>query len=68
MLTKFLSRKFSSKIYPSALEATKDIKSGSTLLVGGFGLCGIPCNLINALVTHKQKDLTVVSNNCGVDN
>lgn len=35
--------------------------------MGGFGLCGIPSNLINALCQHKPKDLTVVSNNCGVD-
>lgn len=60
-------RGFSSKIYPSAMEATKDIQSGQTLVVGGFGLCGIPANLINALVEHKPNDLTVVSNNCGVD-
>jgi len=40
---------FSSKIFPSALEATKDIKSGSTVAVGGFGLCGLPSNLIDAL-------------------
>ena len=35
--------------------------------MGGFGLCGIPENLINALVKHNKKNLTVVSNNCGVD-
>jgi acyl CoA:acetate/3-ketoacid CoA transferase alpha subunit len=58
---------FASKIYPSALEATKDIKDGKTLCVGGFGLCGIPANLINALVKHRPNNLTVVSNNCGVD-
>ena len=56
-----------SKIYPSAFEATKDIKSGDSLSVGGFGLCGIPHNLINALVEQKQNNLTVSSNNCGVD-
>lgn len=60
-------RYFSSKIYPSALEATKDIKTGDKLCVGGFGLCGIPSNLINALNKHGTDDLTVVSNNCGVD-
>ena len=38
-----------------------------TLCVGGFGLCGIPENLINALVTQGTKDLTCVSNNAGVD-
>uniref|UniRef100_A0A6P7GZR2 Succinyl-CoA:3-ketoacid-coenzyme A transferase n=1 Tax=Diabrotica virgifera virgifera TaxID=50390 RepID=A0A6P7GZR2_DIAVI len=48
-------------------EAVKDIKSGSKLLVGGFGLCGIPENLIAALLQHEAKDLTVVSNNAGVD-
>lgn len=37
------------------------------MLVGGFGLCGIPNNLIDALVKHKPNDLTVVSNNCGVE-
>ena len=68
MFTKYLrSRAFSSKIFPNAMEATKDIKSGQTLVVGGFGLCGIPSNLLNALVKHNQNDLTVISNNCGVD-
>ena len=42
-----------SKIYANAQEATKDIKSGSSLSVGGFGLVGIPANLINALVEQK---------------
>jgi 3-oxoacid CoA-transferase subunit A len=51
----------------SALEAIEDIKDGSTLLVGGFGLVGIPENLILALVEKGTKDLTVISNNCGVD-
>jgi acyl CoA:acetate/3-ketoacid CoA transferase alpha subunit len=51
----------------NAFEATKDIKSGSTIVCGGFGLCGIPVNLINALSIHKPNNLTVVSNNCGVD-
>ena len=56
-----------SKIYPSALEATKDVKSGDKLCVGGFGLCGIPSNLLSALVEHAPQDLEVASNNCGVD-
>jgi len=51
-----------------ALEAVKDIPSGSKLLVGGFGLCGIPENLIGGLLETKVNDLTVISNNCGVDN
>ncbi|XP_037803743.1 succinyl-CoA:3-ketoacid coenzyme A transferase 1, mitochondrial-like [Penaeus monodon] len=56
------------KFYDSALEAVDDIPSGSKLLVGGFGLCGIPENLIGGLLETKVKDLTVVSNNAGVDN
>lgn len=56
------------QIYDSAEEAVKDIASNSTLLVGGFGLCGIPENLINALSKTGVNGLTVVSNNAGVDN
>src|SRR4249920_2150017 len=44
-----------------------DEADGATIVVGGFGLCGIPENLIAALVKKGVKDLTVVSNNCGVD-
>jgi 3-oxoacid CoA-transferase subunit A len=55
------------QIADSALKAVEDIKDGSTLLVGGFGLVGIPENLILALVEKGTKDLTVISNNCGVD-
>ena len=66
-LLRMRSAAFSHKIFPSAAEATKDIKDGQTLVVGGFGLCGIPANLINALVDHKPNNMTVVSNNCGVD-
>jgi 3-oxoacid CoA-transferase subunit A len=51
----------------SFTDAVKDIKDGSTLMVGGFGLCGIPENLILALVETGVKDLTIISNNCGVD-
>lgn len=67
VLLRMRSAAFSSKIFSSASEATKDIKDGQTLVVGGFGLCGIPANLINALVKHKPNNMTVVSNNCGVD-
>ncbi|TJY39586.1 CoA transferase subunit A [Cohnella pontilimi] len=56
-----------SKVYNSTAEAVRDIRDGSTLIVGGFGLCGIPENLIQALVEQRTRDLTVVSNNCGVD-
>lgn len=54
-------------IYSTAAEAVKDIQDGATLMVGGFGLVGIPENLILALVEKGVKDLTVISNNCGVD-
>ena len=55
------------KVVASADEAIRDISDGATLVVGGFGLCGIPENLIAALVRHGVRGLTVVSNNCGVD-
>src|SRR5215212_3909505 len=55
------------KVVRSADEAVDDIADGATLVVGGFGLCGIPENLINALVRSKVKGLTCVSNNAGVD-
>lgn len=55
------------KVYPSAAAAIADIKSGSTLLVGGFGLVGIPEHLIDALKESGITDLTCISNNCGVD-
>jgi len=61
------SSKRDAKFYKTALDAVKDIRSGSKLLVGGFGLCGIPENLIGALLETKVNNLTVVSNNCGVD-
>ena len=51
----------------SAWDAVRDIPSGAVLLVGGFGLCGIPENAIAALRELGVKDLVVVSNNCGVD-
>lgn len=55
------------KICTSFGEAVQDIHDGAVLMVGGFGLCGIPENLILALVDKGVKDLTVISNNCGVD-
>ena len=55
------------KVVASVDEAVKDIRDGATLVVGGFGLCGIPENLIAALVRKKVKGLTCVSNNAGVD-
>ncbi len=55
------------KVLPSADDAVRDVPDGATLVVGGFGLCGIPENLIAALVRRGVKNLAVVSNNCGVD-
>lgn len=55
------------KVYKSAIDAVRDIPDGATILAGGFGLCGIPENAIAALRELGQKDLIVVSNNCGVD-
>ncbi|WP_053367028.1 CoA transferase subunit A [Bacillus sp. FJAT-27245] len=55
------------RICTSFQEAVADIQDGSTLMVGGFGLCGIPENLILALVDKGVRDLTVISNNCGID-
>ncbi|RSK57865.1 CoA transferase subunit A [Bacillus canaveralius] len=55
------------KIYASAAEAISQIHDGATLMVGGFGLVGIPEQLILALVDKGTKELTVISNNCGTD-
>jgi 3-oxoacid CoA-transferase subunit A len=55
------------KIVASAAEAVADIPNGASLAVGGFGLCGIPNVLIEALLAQGAGGLTVVSNNCGVD-
>jgi 3-oxoacid CoA-transferase subunit A len=56
-----------SKIFDNATEAIADIVDGATLMLGGFGLCGIPENCIAALVQKKVKNLTCISNNAGVD-
>ncbi|MFN3454543.1 MAG: CoA-transferase, partial [Pseudobdellovibrio sp.] len=57
----------SSKVYKNATEAIKGVTDNMTLLVGGFGLCGIPENCIAALKESGVKNLTCVSNNAGVD-
>lgn len=57
----------SSKVYENATEAIKGVTDNMTLLVGGFGLCGIPENCIAALKESGVKNLTCVSNNAGVD-
>jgi len=51
----------------NAYEAIQDIPNGATIMFGGFGLCGIPENCINALVEKNVKNLTCISNNAGVD-
>ncbi len=55
------------KVVKGAVEAIEDIKDGDTLMLGGFGLCGIPENLIAALVKKGVKQLTCISNNAGID-
>ena len=55
------------KVVAHADEAVKDVFHGATIMIGGFGLCGIPENLIRALVKKNVRDLTTISNNVGVD-
>jgi 3-oxoacid CoA-transferase subunit A len=56
------------KVYESTAEAVADVSDGSSIAVGGFGLCGVPSELIAAIQAKGTSDLRVVSNNCGVDN
>jgi 3-oxoacid CoA-transferase subunit A len=55
------------KVFANADEAIYDIPDGATIMVGGFGLCGIPQDLIEALVRRGSRNLTTISNNVGVD-
>jgi len=55
------------KVVSSPQEAVADVPDGATLAVGGFGLCGVPVALIDALLEQGATDLTTISNNCGVD-
>ncbi|MFZ1784602.1 MAG: CoA transferase subunit A [Ferruginibacter sp.] len=55
------------KVYKDAAAAVADINDGAVLMLGGFGLCGIPENSITALVKKGPKNLTCISNNAGVD-
>jgi 3-oxoacid CoA-transferase subunit A len=55
------------KVVSSAEEAIRDIRDGASIMIGGFGLCGIPENLIRALMQKGTKNLTTISNNVGVD-
>ena len=54
------------KICNTPQEAIRGIKNGSFLLVGGFGICGVPANLIQAIKEANIKELTCASNNCGL--
>jgi 3-oxoacid CoA-transferase subunit A len=55
------------KVFDRALDAVSDIGDGASLAVGGFGLCGVPTDLIQALLTSGARRLSVASNNAGVD-
>jgi 3-oxoacid CoA-transferase subunit A len=55
------------KVFSTAEAAVADIPSGATIMIGGFGLCGIPESLIAALVRHGATGLHTISNNMGVD-
>ena len=55
------------KVMRDAAEAIADVQDGATIMLGGFGLCGIPENLITALRDKGTKNLTIISNNAGVD-
>jgi 3-oxoacid CoA-transferase A subunit len=55
------------KVVPSAFDAIADVGDGASILAGGFGLCGIPENLIAALAQKGVRGLTVISNNAGID-
>ncbi|MGY1682440.1 CoA transferase subunit A [Geodermatophilus sp. SYSU D01176] len=55
------------KVVGSAAEAVADVPDGAVLAVGGFGLCGVPIRLIDALLEQGASGLTTISNNCGVD-
>jgi 3-oxoacid CoA-transferase subunit A len=55
------------KTVASADEALADLPEGATLMAGGFGLCGIPENLIQAIARKGTRGLTIISNNCGID-
>ncbi|MGH8988641.1 MAG: CoA transferase subunit A [Acidimicrobiales bacterium] len=57
----------SSKVVASACAAVADVADGASLAVGGFGLCGVPVDLIDAVADNGATELAVVSNNCGVD-
>src|SRR5262245_25115098 len=53
------------KVFESALAALGDVKDGATVMIGGFGTAGQPAELIDALIAHGARDLTIVNNNAG---
>ena len=59
------SKYYSNKVAKSAHDALKDIKDGSSVIFGGFGICGIPENSIRELLKLGTKDLICISNDCG---
>ncbi|KAH8303671.1 hypothetical protein KR018_010848, partial [Drosophila ironensis] len=63
----YSTSKRNSKVYECAIDAVQDVKDGSTILFGGFGICGIPEKMIDALKEKGVKNITAVSNNGGVD-
>lgn len=69
MLRRQIRRRYTQKVFPTAADAIQKsaLKSGQTMLVGGFGLCGIPMATIKQISeTQAINNLTIVSNNCGV--
>lgn len=62
-----ICRNYHSKVVASAAEAVKPIQDGAEIAVGGFGLCGNPLNLIEAVYDKKVKDLTLISNDSGTE-
>src|SRR2546426_11836866 len=62
-----LLESFVNKVFPSADAAVADVPDGASIMVGGFGLCGIPENLIEGIRRKGTNDLTVISNNAGVN-
>src|ERR1700687_236189 len=55
------------KVVATADEAIRDVFEGAVIMIGGFGLCGIPENLIRALARKRTRNLTTISNNVGID-